>query len=606
MSSQLFRRKPVAALTREVEGRLHTSLGVRDLTVLGIAAILGAGMFSAIGSASADGGPAVVLLYVFTALASLLAALCYAEFASAIPLAGSAYTYAYASFGELLAWIIGWDLVVEYAVGNIAVAISWSGYFTTFLGDLGWEIAPHWTMDFRSAGLAYESVMELLNGAATELRQVFLAAPTVEHLRAIAPNADVVTKDLVEGYRAWTEAPQVGGLRLIADLPAIAIVVLITLIVLVGIRESKRASNLLVAVKLLVVFAVIVLGALYVDPKNWSPFAPNGFAGVMKGVGAVFFAYIGFDALSTLSEESKNPQRDLPRAMFWTLGIVTGIYVLVALVLTGLAPASVLNVEDPLALAIEYTGLPPAARQWALGIVAGGAIIATTTVLLVFQLGQPRILFAMARDGLLPQKFARIHRRFRTPDFATWVTGIFVALPLLFVNLEDMLDLTSIGTLFAFVLVCGGVLLLQHRPPEDYRPLFSVPYVNSRYIIPGLFLAFFAWVVLALIEPAYWPAVRDFIALYELNPATGEPLPVSTVFFLRIPYLLFIAVFAGMAWASWRHRLSLLPSLGLLTCFYLMAEINLASWVRFLAWLAVGMVIYFAWGRRHSRLNATR
>ncbi|MFW5658645.1 MAG: amino acid permease [Bacteroidota bacterium] len=601
----LFRRKSVSHIMREADyantigGATHglkRNLGVRDLVLLGIAAIIGAGLFSTIGEAAAAGGPAVSLLFVFTAVACGFAALCYAEFSSAIPVSGSAYTYAYASFGELLAWIIGWDLIVEYAVGNIAVAISWSDYFTSFMAGLGLDIPLWMTMDYMTASQMHEAVVLLMQGAsdtAAHLVEAFKANPTLDNLKALSANPADITMRTLEGWKTWNSAPTLGGLHIIADIPAFLVVVFITVLVFVGIKESKNFSNILVFIKLLVIALVIGLGFYYTETDNWVPFAPNGFGGVMSGVAAVFFAYIGFDALSTMSEETKDPQRVMPRAMILTLVVCTVIYIIIALALTGLVPYQELAVGDPLALAIEYTGLPPVAMNWIKGIVAGGAIVATTTVLLVFQLGQPRILMSMSRDGLLPRPFARIHTRFRTPGFSTVVTGIFVALPCLFTNLEEMTDLTSIGTLFAFVLVCGGVLVQQLTTDDDYQPKFRVPYISGRFTLPLLTIGL-VWLI-------YYFDVA--------NPDTAGNLGYAKLFSFQLPFFdsfpmwLFIIVVLGLNVGGIVWRFSLLPSLGLALCFYLMAQVEPASWIRFGGWLALGLIIYFLYGRKHSRLN---
>ncbi|RYY13845.1 MAG: amino acid permease, partial [Cytophagaceae bacterium] len=461
-NSSLFRRKTIAAILAnppaDAEGHggsgggLARHLTVRDLTGLGIAAIIGAGIFSTIGQASLNGGPAVSLLFIFTAVACAFSALCYAQFAATIPVSGSAYTYAYTSFGELAAWIIGWALIMEYAVGNIVVAISWSDYFTGLLDSVGLHI-PRWlTMGTQSAHAGYEAVLALMRAGQP------LAAATPAQL---------------EAYTAWAQAPELaGGWRLVVDLPAFLITVAITALVYVGIKESKNASNLLVILKLIIVAVVIVVGAFYVKPANWSPFAPHGIGGVLKGVSAVFFAYIGFDAISTTAEECKNPQRDLPRAMMYALIICTVLYVIITLVLTGMVSYKELGVGDPLSFVFAKVGLSKLSA-----LVAVSAVFAMASVLLVFQLGQPRIWLTMSRDGLLPPVFAKVHPKFHTPSFSTIVTGIFVGVPALFLNMDLVVDLTSIGTLFAFALVCGGILIIDPYGKSDAR--FTVPYISG-------------------------------------------------------------------------------------------------------------------------------
>jgi basic amino acid/polyamine antiporter, APA family len=371
-------------------------------------------------------------------------------------------------------------------------------------------------------------------------------------------------------------------------------VLLITTLVYVGIRESKRASNILVALKLAVILLVIILGAFYVNPANWSPFAPNGVGGVMQGVAAVFFAYIGFDALSTTAEECKNPRRDLPRAMIYSLVICTVLYMIIALVLTGMVSYTKLAVGDPLAFVFGPEG---ADIPWVAGVVAISAVIAIATVLLVFQLGQPRIWMAMSRDGLLPPIFSSIHPRFKTPWFSTIVTGVVVAVPSLFMNLTEVTDLTSIGTLFAFVLVCGGVLLgAQTRGLERGGEYGSyVPYVSTRYIGPALFLA--VWAALIYFKP---DALRSLFSLTDpADPAAGA----WEVFRHKIPFFVYIAFSVVIVVLCYVKRLSLIPVLGLMSCAYLMTELGITNWIRFGLWLVAGLVIYFLYGYRHSLLG---
>jgi amino acid transporter len=574
--SNLFRRKPVELIQEDAKlgfgdhgelerdhPHLRKTLGVVDLTALGIAAIIGAGIFSTIGSAAFHGGPAVAFLFVFTAVACAFSALCYAEFASRIPVAGSAYTYAYATFGELMAWIIGWDLLIEYAIGNIAVAISWSDYFTGLLSGYGVHIPEHLAMDYRSASKGF--------AALTDLTASGKAAEITDGMRAAAA--------------AWEGAPSLGGLRIICDLPALAITFLITALVYVGIRESKRASNIMVAVKVAVVLLVIVVGAFYVNPENWSPFAPNGLGGVLRGVSAVFFAYIGFDAITTTAEECKNPRRDLPLGMIFSLVICTVLYIAIALVLTGIVSyKSFEGVGDPLAHAFSAAGV-----DWMAGIVAVSAVVAIATVLLVFQLGQPRIWMAMSRDGLLPKVFSSIHPRFKTPWFATIVTGLVVAIPSLFMNLTEVTDLTSIGTLFAFVLVSGGVLIMTGTEGGRF-----VPYVSSRYIIPVAFILIWGFILL------YRPEVMNYLtSVAPENEGEGA----LAAFSHKIPYWVFVISSTALTVLCLWKRLSLIPVLGLLTCGYLMTELGITNWIRFGLWLAAGLVIYFLYGYRHSNLH---
>lgn len=545
MANQLFRKKSITTILRDAEAGLHDGhslglkkvLGVRDLTFFGVAAVIGAGIFSGIGSAASSGGPGVVFLYIFTAIACGFAALCYAEFASTVPVSGSAYTYSYVAFGEIFAWIIGWDLLMEYAIGNIAVAISWSDYFTNLMTKAGLHIPDWMTMDYISAKRGF---------------------------------AD----GLADQASAWVNAPQIAGFRIILDIPALLIVMLITYIVFRGIKESRSASNIMVIIKLCVIFFVIVLGAYYVNTDNWSPFTPTGFSGIMKGVSAVFFAYIGFDAISTTAEECKNPQRDLPRGMIYSLIICTIVYVLLALVLTGMVHYTKLNVGDPLAMVFDERGM-----KFIGGIVAISAIVATASVLLVFQLGQPRIWMSMSRDGLLPKIFSRIHPKYGTPSFSTILTGVVVAVPALFLNLNEVLSLTSIGTLFAFVMVCAGILVLQQRK-ERPESKFKVPYVNAQFIYPALLIGSIVLIVVNI--PGYFSA--------DLLTKSTWPMAV------------FWLIALIMAVLSFTKKLSLLPVLGMISCFYLMSQETHKVWMRFLIWLAIGLVIYFLYSYTHSKL----
>jgi amino acid transporter len=570
--NHLFQKKSISLMMADsgyddsIKHSLKKDLGLIDLTALAIAAIIGAGIFSTIGNASASGGPAVSLLFVFTAIACAFSALCYADFASRIPLSGSAYTYSYASLGEIFAWIIGWDLIMEYAIGNIAVAISWSDYFTSFLSGLGLYLPEYLTMDYLTA---YRKYAEAIDWMATN--------PAVSEMPA----------QLQQAYSAWLAAPAWGGLKLIADVPAFGIVFFITILVFVGIRKSKIASNLMVLLKIVVILTVIIVGAFYIKPENWSPFAPNGAGGVLKGVSAVFFAYIGFDAISTTAEECRNPRKDLPNAMILALIICTSLYVLVALVLTGMVNYSELAVGDPLAFAFERLDL-----NWLAGIVAFSAIIAMASVLLVFQVGQPRIWMSMSRDGLLPKKFSTIHPKFKTPSFATIITGLLVAIPALFTNLTEMTDLTSIGTLFAFVMVCSGLLFLQSSK-NSQKGKFSVPYINSRYILPAILLS-----VLGIL--GYYNG-ENISIFFSFSNETGWD-----GFQHKIPLLFFIMVTLFILVLSIIKRLSLIPVLGVLTNLYLMTELGITNWLRFLLWLSIGLIIYFTYGIRKSKLRRNK
>ncbi|HEY2720737.1 MAG TPA: amino acid permease, partial [Chitinophagaceae bacterium] len=407
MANSLFRTKNIDVILKDAQEGLSDSEGhshdlkrvlkVRDLTFFGIAAVIGTGVFTAIGSASYHGGPAVILLFAFTAIACSFAAYCYAEFASTVPVSGSAYTYSYVSFGEIFAWIIGWDLLMEYAIGNIAVAISWSQYFVRVLSGFGIRMPEWMTMDYFTAHNGFKDSVEKLSHGST---------------------FSALDAGLKNTYNAWQHAPTIGNFHIIMDIPAFLITGIITYIVYIGIRESRKANNIMVLTKLAIILLVIVAGAFYVSPGNWRPFMPNGFHGVMSGVSAVFFAYIGFDAISTTAEECKNPQRDLPRAMFYTLIICTVLYIVVVLVITGMTSYVNFNpdrVADPLAFVFKIQN--SRVSNFLSGIISVSAIIVIASVLLVYQLGQPRIWMSMSRDGLLPPIFARIHPKYKTPSF---------------------------------------------------------------------------------------------------------------------------------------------------------------------------------------------
>jgi APA family basic amino acid/polyamine antiporter len=489
--AQLLRRKPADVAAHEADangagGGLRRSLGAFDLTLFGVGAIVGAGIFSSVGAMAAGGGehlgagPAIVLSFLLTAVACGLCALCYAEIASMVPVAGSAYTYAYVALGEIFAWIIGWDLIIEYAVGNIYVAQSWADYLRSFLlGAFGVDF-PAWM--------------------ATDLQTV-AHDPT---LRAIAPVLHTPFGALVVGF----------------NLPALLIVGLLTVLLVRGVRESATVNAAIVILKLVLVVGFVLIGAAYVQPAHWHPFAPHGFRGVWTGASLAFFSYIGFDAVSTLGEETRAPERDLPRGMLWSLGICTIVYVAVSAVMTGLVPYEQLATGDPLSRALRVAGLDRVATVMSLG-----AVIAVTAVLLVFQLGQPRILYAMARDGLLPPAFGRVHPRYRTPALGTILTGVFVGLMPTFITQDQALELTNIGTLFAFLLVAIGVIALRVREPGRARP----------FRCPGY--------------------------------------PVT-------------------------------PVLASLACLALIAGLPSTNWWRFAIWLAVGLVIYFSYGAKRSRLGS--
>ncbi len=589
MANSLFRKKSIAQIQADAEsgfteheragdGQLRRTLGLSDLTLMGIAAIVGAGIFAMIGKASFNGGPAIIVLFIFTAIAVTFSALCYAEFASRIPVAGSAYTYSYASLGELVAWIIGWDLIVEYAIGNIAVAISWSDYFTGLLKGYGINFPLQFSMDFVTAKRGFAAVSDAIGEGGT-----------VETLTAACGNTDAaINCGQIDAYTAWSSAPQVGGFPIVADIPALMIVVVITALVYIGIRESKLAGNLMTVLKIGIILLVIFLGAFYVNPANWSPFAPNGITGVLKGVSAVFFAYIGFDALSTMAEECENPRRDLPLAMIFSLVICTVLYIALALVLTGMVSYTKLNVGDPLAFVFTQ---PDSNLPWVAGIIAISAVIALATVFLVFQIGQPRLWMAMSRDGLLPKIFSSIHPRFKTPWFATIITGLVVAIPALFMNLTEVTDLASIGTLFAFVVVCAGVLFKDKEFSESGKRF--VPYINAQFILPVLLAIVFGTVYY------FYPSfVSDFLTVVPKDDETW-----FGAFSHKIPLIFFFIVTVTLLILSFVKKLSLIPVIGVLSCLYLMTELGVTNWMRFGIWLLVGLLIYVFYGYKHSKLH---
>jgi basic amino acid/polyamine antiporter, APA family len=480
----LFRVKSLDAILQdaeEPEHQLKRALGPVQLTLFGIGAIIGAGIFATIGTAAAGdanrlgAGPALMVSFVITAIVCAFTALCYAEFASMVPISGSAYTYSYATLGEVIAWIIGWDLIIEYAVGNIAVAISWANYFKTLVAGL--------------------------------------------HIPGIAPNGIIIPDWISMDYRTAAKvpgvleaAPHVFGVPIVFNVLAVLIVAIITIVLIWGIKESARFNAIMVGIKILVLTFFIVVGFTYVQPANWKPFSPNGFAGISAGAAIVFFAYIGFDAVSTVAEETKNPKRNLPIGIIASLIVCTIFYAVVACVFTGLISYPELKAKlateqaEPLTMALQHVGQQFNTNlNWAIGLVAFGSVIAHTAVLLVFQLGQPRIFFSMARDGLLPKVFYKVHPRFRTPHISTILTGVFVAVFAAVASIDEMVDLTNIGTLFAFILVCAGIIVLRVREPNRQRA-FRVPggliipvlgIVSCIYLIyylpPTSWLRFAAW-----------------------------------------------------------------------------------------------------------------
>jgi amino acid transporter len=558
-----FRKKSVDTLLAEAYSEhdshkgLVKSFSVTDLTLFGIAAIIGGGVFSTIGRAAFDGGPAISLLYLGFAFACVFSAYCYARFASTVPVSGSAYTYAYTSLGEIVAWILGWNLVLEYAISNITVAISWSDYFTTLLDGFGFHIPDYLSTGYYTAKAGHEEALKFIE------------------------KGEAVPESFVAMQKLWETAPQVGGIHFIIDLPALLITIAITYLVYVGIRESKNINNVLVLLKLAAVLLVVIVGAFFIKPANWTPFSPNGISGVMKGLAAVSFAYIGFDSISTTAEECKNPQRDIPKAMMYALLICTVLYISTVLVMTGMVNYKELKVGDPLAYIFQKVNM-----NFVAGIVAVGAVIATTSALLAYQIGQPRIWMVMSRDGLLPKAFGKVHAKFQTPSFATIMTGVIVGIPSLILDQAFVTDLTAIGTLFAFVLVCGGVLTLDQKQVQSK---FRIPYINGKYIVPLLLVI----TVILLFTQA-----PDVIEKWKTELSGGEGLG---------DVLLKIGFFGVWVWLSvltFQKNLSLIPVLGVLINLYLMTELGLQNWIRFIIWCLIGFAIYFGYGFRKSRLSA--
>ena len=554
--SQLFRKK-IFGEKKDSSSGLIRALGLWDIVFFGLAAIIGAGSFSSLGEAIFRGGPGVITLYIICGIACGFTAMSYAEFATRIPTAGSAYTYAYASFGEIIAWIIGWALIMEYSFGNIYVAFSWSDYFTSFIERIGFDIPDYLTTSY------------------TEAKKAFFAG---------SENKELIT--------AWKTAPIVAGIKFIVDIPALIINALITWLVYIGIKESRNFNNILVIMKLAVIMLIIAVGVFYINSDNWIPtnnegvktFMPNGFAGVMAAVSGVFFAYIGFDALSVLSEETKEPEKTLPKGMILSLVLSTAIYMVLTLVLTGIVDYRKFEgIGDPLSFifAPQNGNIP-----WMEFVVSVTAIIAITTVLLVFQMGQPRIWMSMSRDGLMPKKFSEVHPKYKTPSFATIITGVAVGLPIFFTDKSFILDFTSIGTIFAFVLVNGGILLMPAR--EKKKGSFNLPYVNSKYIFPIIFLG-------GLIGFYFWQP-QFFHDLWNISDEKQGEFRLSIIIYIIINLILVVI--------SYLKNLSLIPLLGLSSCLYLLTGMTHNNWFWFGLWFIVGLGIYFFYGKKHSKLNS--
>lgn len=544
MFNNLFRIKTAERILQESlkpEHALKKVLGPIDLVALGVGAIIGAGIFVITGTAAAGGashigaGPAIVISFLITAIACGFAALCYAEFASMIPIAGSAYTYSYATMGELVAWIIGWDLVLEYMVGSATVAIGWSGYFKSLLEGFNIKLPSWLSTDIMS-------VMEAANHPEKYIDKIKTGFPELaKSLTSIASNGvvpekvnkmletisnmpEITNAPLLLKFQAllltYQQAPHIGTMPICLNLPAFLIIALVTTLLVVGISESAKVNSFIVGLKLLILFAFIIVGAMHIDPKNWHPFMPNGWKGIQTGAAMIFFAYIGFDAVSTTAEEAKNPGKDLPLGIIGSLIICTILYIVVAAVMTGICPWNLLGTAEPVATALKYIGQNIMASY----IISVGAVIALISVLIVMLLGQPRIFFSMSRDGFVPKWFSVVHPKFKTPYRTTIIAGIIVALCATVFNINEVAELCNIGTLFAFVLVCAGIIVLRHKRPDLKRP-FKTPMVP------------------------------------------------------------------------------LVPILGIATCLYLMFGLPLITWIRFVAWLIIGLIIYFAYGMKHTKYD---
>ncbi len=509
----LFRRKSLAELMPVDDGTgLKRTLTASNLVLLGIGAIIGAGIFVLTGTAAANNaGPSIAISFVLAGAGCVFAGLCYAEFASMIPVAGSAYTYGYATLGELIAWIIGWDLILEYLFAASTVAVGWSGYFTAFMSELHITLPPAFT----GAPLTVEGTHHLVRAqVCVDPATGGVAVDLVNHIAV--PIADCVAK----GFQLT------GG---IVNLPAVVLVLALTTLLVVGIKESSGFNNIIVYVKVAIVLLVIGFGIKYIDTANWHPFIPPntgefghfGLSGIVRGAAVVFFAYIGFDAVSTAAQEAKNPQKDLPIGILGSLVVCTILYIIMALVMTGMAHYTELNVPHPVFVAISKAG---PALAWLGYLVNIGAIAGLASVVLVMMMGQPRIFYSMSRDGLLPPLFGKAHPKFRTPYVATIITGVVAAVIAGAFPIGLLGELVSIGTLLAFVIVCGGIMMLRYRQPELARPF-------------------------------------------------------------RTPWVPFV------------------PIMGILICAGMMAFLPPDTWIRLVVWMAIGLAIYFGYGRSHSTLN---
>jgi APA family basic amino acid/polyamine antiporter len=530
----IFRRKTIgdmlAGVSQDGQG-LRRVLTARDLVLLGIGGIIGAGIFATVGTATVGdtvrpgAGPAIIISFIITGVACGFTALCYAELSSMVPVSGSAYTYVYLTMGEFIAWIIGWDLMLEYAIGNVAIAISWAGYFKELLRGFSITIPAWLVTDYRSAlhgDTIYNAAQLLMSGASIDHIATFKSACAyIAEQVAGGSTLEKIALGFKNAHDAIALSPKLFGMPIVFNLPAVCIVALVTTVLYRGIRESARFNTIMVILKLMVLAFFVLVGCFYVKPDNWTPFMPNGWSGIQAGAAIVFFAYLGFDAVSTVAEETVNPRRDLPIGIIGSLVICTVIYVVVAAVLTGMIPLTAFNQSnkaEPLTVAMSFHRL-----DWAAGFIALGSVVAHTAVLIVQQTGQTRIFYSMGRDGLLPRSFAKVHPRFRTPHVNILVTGVFVGFFAAFTSIDEMVDLTNVGTLFAFMLVCIGVIILRKIEPDRERG-FRVPFVLGValagivmcvYLMGGLpavtFIRFFIWLAVGSVfyfSYGYWNSRR--------------------------------------------------------------------------------------------------
>jgi APA family basic amino acid/polyamine antiporter len=559
MGLQLLQRKNKAqALGLDASGKslsgvtLEKTLTLKDIIGLGVALIVGAGIFSKVGTASFFGGPAVILLFLMTAIVCAFAGLSYAQFASMVPAAGSSYTYAYISLGELVAWLVGWALVAEYGLASMAVAISWSDYFTRFISGTFLYDIPLWLST--SYGMMNEEVAKIT----TLLSEGKVLTTAQQHI-----------------LQQWNEAPYLSdSVRFVIDLPAIAIVALMTFFVYLGIEESKKVGLIMVIIKLSVIALVVGVGIFHIDFANYTPFMPNGYSGLSQSIATVFFAYLGFDMISSTAEECKNPEKDLPRGILYVIAICTLLYISVALVLTGMVSYKELNVGDALAFIFAKLNMSGLST-----IISGLVMIAMSAGILVLQLGHPRIWMSMSRDGLLPKSLSYIHPKRKVPSNAIITVGLLTIIPMLFFDMNVVADICSMGTLMALAAVCLGLIALEIHPHHDFQPRFKIPFIPSFGLLPLLF---------ALITYLF----LEYMGFEALNAN-----PVKYVLITWWGSFLILTVL------SFKYRFSLIPAIGFVSCFFMATQQSISNWTNFLLWMSLGVIIYCVYGRFNSTLR---